>query len=559
MQNHPLYIRYLYAGLIIAVYLLGLFVPLFDNDSAHHALIGMHMHVTGDYVSLIDRGRDYLDKPHMLFWLSALGNMLLGIGTLAYKLPSLLLAIPGIYATFRLGTRLYGRRAGLNAVLILISTQAYILAHNDVRMDALLLSFIITATWLLYEYTITLKPVRLIAATAVLALAFATKGMSGAAVPVIAVGAQLLYTRNWRFILSFKWLWALPLFFVLISPVLYCYYLQFDLHPEKVIRGMSRISGVAFILFFQNTERLEGVNWGSSGGKDPFLFFHSLLWALLPWCLLGYWAVFRRGIHLVKTRFAAEKGGEVLTWAAIVVMFCILTSSNFRLPHYLNILFPFFAILIAGELEKVKDNAKEPAVLLGVQKFVAIVMLLLAVFINVYLFPLKAIIIAVLALPALYLMLYEWRARQSWLDKLVGVSLAASLFVNILMNGSFYYQIQRYQAGQHIAARIREMDIPENSVFINQWESPTLNYYSGYFFAEADTVSLARQKDFWMVGPIEEISRWSSAEHFAIKESYTFPDFDTTKLKAGFIDPRTRPDACKTIGLVHLKNNRYPE
>jgi len=555
MQTHPSYIRYLYAGLISAIYIMGLLLPLFDNDSAHHALIGMHMHVTGDYVSLIDRGRDYLDKPHMLFWLSALGDMLLGVGTLSYKLPSLLLAIPGIYATFRLATRLYGERTGWNAVLILVSTQAYILAHNDVRMDALLLSFIITATWLLYEYTVTLKPGMLMAGTAVLALSFATKGMSGAAVPVIAVGAQLLYTRNWRFIFSFKWIWAVPLFFICISPVLYCYYLQYDLHPGKVIRGVSRTSGVAFILFHQNTERLNGVNWGSSGGDDPFLFFHSLLWALLPWCLLGYWAVFKRGFELIKGRFSAEKNGEILSWTTIVVMFCILTSSNFRLPHYLNILFPFFAILIAGELEKVQAGSGESKVLDGVQQFVAVVMLLLGLFINLYLFPVKAYAVVLLAIPALYLVIYEWRVTKGWPHRLIGISLSASVFVNVLMNGSFYYELQGYQAGQHIAAKISHNGLEEDNIYVMNWESPTLNYYSGYFYAEADSAALVSRNDFWVVGPIDEIFALQKAGGLRVREAYHYLDFDTTKLKPGFINPKTRLEACKKIGLVHLKRD----
>ncbi|MCF0069821.1 glycosyltransferase family 39 protein [Dyadobacter sp. CY261] len=555
MQTQPLYIRYLYAGLILAIYILGILVPLFDNDSGHHALIGMHMHITGDYVSLIDRGHDYLDKPHMLFWLSAIGDLLLGIGTLSYKLPSLLLAIPGIYATYRLGTRLYGQQAGLNAVLILVSAQAYILAHNDVRMDALLLSFIITATWLLYEYTLTARLLTLVAGTAVLALAFATKGMSGAAVPVIGVGSQLLYTRNWRFIFSFKWLWAVPMFVVFIGPVLYCYYLQFDLHPEKVIRGMTHISGVAFILFHQNTERLAGVNWGSSGGNDPFLFFHSLLWALLPWCLLGYWAVFKRGIALARRRFSSEENGEILTWTTIVVMFCILTSSNFRLPHYLNILFPFFAILIAGELEKTKGESQEGRVLTALQKFVAVVMIALGLFINLYLFPVKAFAILLLVLPALYLVIYEWRVSRGWPHRLIGISLSASVLVNVLMNGSFYWQIQQYQAGHHIAAKIRHLGLAEDNIYVMNWESPTLNYYSGYFYNESDSKALVSKRDFWVIGQVEEIAALQKAGGLKAREVYQYLDFDTTKLKAGFINPKTRGESCKKIGLVHLKRD----
>ncbi|NIJ54536.1 ArnT family glycosyltransferase [Dyadobacter arcticus] len=550
------YVPYIYAILILAVYFFGLSIPLFDDDSAHHALIGMHMYLTGDYVDLIDRGHDYLDKPHLLFWISAIGDELLGVGTWSYKLPTFLLALPGVYATFRLARRLYGQNAARNAVLVLVSSQAYILAHNDVRMDAILLSFIISATWLLYEYTLTSRIDRLILGTLFLSLAFATKGMTGAAVPVIAVGSQVLYQRNWLFIRSLKWLWAVPLFFIFISPVLFCYYLQFDLHPEKVIRGMGNISGVAFILFFQNTERLQGVNWGSSGGSDPFLFFHSLLWALLPWCLLGYWAVFRKGLFLVKTKFTFLQGEEIMCWTTIVIMFAILTSSNFRLPHYLNILFPFFSILIAGELEKVVSTQAEGKWLMIVQNFVAVLMLLFGLIINFYIFPIKNIGVLILSSSALVLLICEWRYNRTFVNKLVMISFCASLFANLLMNGNFYVQIQQLQAGHLIAARIRQLDIPLKNVYMMDWKSPSMHYYSEYFFKDAGSDTLAKQTDFWVAAPMQSINLLAQESQLEIKESYIFPDFDTTKLKFEFLNPATRHDACDYIGLVHLRKEQ---
>lgn len=546
------YLPCIYALLVLAIYFFGLNVPLFDNDSAHHALIGMHMYLTGNYVELIDQGRDYLDKPHLLFWLSAAGDELLGVGTWSYKLSTLLLALPGVYATFRLAKKRYGIDVGRHAVLILISSQAFILAHNDVRMDAILLSFIVSATWLLDEFVSTRRTDRLIVATVFLSLAFATKGMTGAAVPVIAVGSQVLYERNWAFIRSLKWLWIVPLFIVLISPVLFCYYLQFDLHPEKVIRGMAHISGVAFILFYQNTERLQGVNWGSSGGNDQFLFFHSLLWALLPWCLLGYWAVFKKGLYLIRIKFTYLAGEEIMSWVTIVVMFAILTSSHFRLPHYLNILFPFFAILIASELEKVKFNHAAAKWLTGLQQFVTLVMVMLALIINLYLFPVKNIGVIILALVALALLFYEWRYNRVFVSKLVMISFCASLFANLLMNGNFYYRIQQYQAGQHLAARIRQSEIPLSKVYLMDWESPSMHYYSEYFFEAATPETLVREHDIWLAAPVDSVGLLVRKDHWKVKESYLFPDFDTTKLKIGFINPHTRERACKTIGLIHL-------
>ncbi|HVF81934.1 MAG TPA: glycosyltransferase family 39 protein, partial [Flavisolibacter sp.] len=154
-MQQPLFSRsqYIVFFLLLAiVYIIGLAVPLMDNDSAHHANIALRMYLTGDYVNLVDHGEDYLDKPHLHFWLSAWSYSVFGITGFAYKLPSFLFTILGTYSTFRLGQRLYSQEVGKLAALIVASSFAYILANNDVRMDAILTASIIFATWQLVEW-----------------------------------------------------------------------------------------------------------------------------------------------------------------------------------------------------------------------------------------------------------------------------------------------------------------------------------------------------------------------------------------------------------------------
>ena len=64
--------------LIAFVYFLGLFFPLIDPDANEYACIAMRMAQRNDFINIISRSHaslqeyDYLDKPHLLFWLSAL-------------------------------------------------------------------------------------------------------------------------------------------------------------------------------------------------------------------------------------------------------------------------------------------------------------------------------------------------------------------------------------------------------------------------------------------------------------------------------------------------------
>src|SRR5688572_4834884 len=147
-----------------------------DNDSAHHANIALRMHLTGDYVNLVDYGRDYLDKPHLHFWLCALSYKIFGVTGFAYKFPSFLFTILGTYSTYRLGKALYNLETGKLASLIIASSFAYILANNDVRMDAILTASIAFATWQLVAFIHDKKMVNIAGAALGLALGFCTKG-----------------------------------------------------------------------------------------------------------------------------------------------------------------------------------------------------------------------------------------------------------------------------------------------------------------------------------------------------------------------------------------------
>ncbi|HNA91615.1 MAG TPA: glycosyltransferase family 39 protein, partial [Chitinophagaceae bacterium] len=177
-MNEPVFSKttyYFLFALLALVYVVGLFVPLMDNDSAHHANIALHMYLTGDFVSLIDHHGAYLDKPHLHFWLCAFSYKIFGVNTFAYKLPSFLFTVLGVYSTFRLGKLLYNEATGKLAALILASSFAFILANNDVRMDAILTACIAFSIWQLVAWMQNKKIIHVFGAALGLALGFCTK------------------------------------------------------------------------------------------------------------------------------------------------------------------------------------------------------------------------------------------------------------------------------------------------------------------------------------------------------------------------------------------------
>ena len=98
--------------LVVLVYIAGMFVTLFENDSAQFAVMAMRMVQENDFLNLIKGTEEYLDKPHMHYWLAALSFKLFGISDWAYRIPAILATLLGAYSCYGLGKLLYNTDTG---------------------------------------------------------------------------------------------------------------------------------------------------------------------------------------------------------------------------------------------------------------------------------------------------------------------------------------------------------------------------------------------------------------------------------------------------------------
>ena len=102
LQNRCLY---LFIGLAVLVNFSGLFISIIGPDGTLYALIAKNMVLRSDYINLYDHGKDWLDKPHFPFWLTALSFNLFGFTTWAYKLPGILFMLMGAAYTYLFAKR----------------------------------------------------------------------------------------------------------------------------------------------------------------------------------------------------------------------------------------------------------------------------------------------------------------------------------------------------------------------------------------------------------------------------------------------------------------------
>jgi 4-amino-4-deoxy-L-arabinose transferase-like glycosyltransferase len=544
---------YRLAGALLGVvYLRGLFIPLMDNDAAHHANIALHMFCTGDYVSLIDQGRDYLDKPHLHFWLAALSYHIFGVNSFAYKFPSLLFSILGIYATYRLGKLLYSKETGRLAAFILATSFSFILANHDVRMDAILTSSVIFSIWQLIAFTKTLRWKNLMLASIGLACGFSTKGMIGIVMPGIAVATHILYERNWTILYHWKWM-LLPVFvLMLIGPVLYCYYLQFDLYPEKFVRGHAAISGVRFILWSQNIERLEGEKFGAVAQGDPFFFLHTFLWAFIPWSLLTIAAYWKRLKKFIRKRFRYSSQREFITFGTITIIFIIISASNFKLPHYLNILLPLFSILLAGYLTSTLRRRPQRDLFIT-QVIQAGLLLIGMIALTLWVFPLQNfLVIPLLLLPGI--LYFHFQQEATLQQRVVMLSICTALFCNTLLSFHFYPQLLTHQAGKTLAEDILQLPIDRNKLYyLQDYEhSNSLDFYSASLIADISAPKLSTiRQPVWICTGVNGKAELDRC-HIPYTITRQVYNYRVSKPKESFLDPDSRASQLKHFYVLAI-------
>lgn len=527
------------------VYIIGLFVPLMDTDSAHHANIALHMYLTGDYVSLIDHAGDYLDKPHLHFWLCAFSYKIFGVTSFAYKFPSLLFTVLGIYSTYRLGKSLYNNEAGKLAALILASSFAFILANNDVRMDAILTACIAFSIWQLVEFIQNKKLLNITGAALGLALGFSTKGHIAVFVPSVAVLFYILYCKDWKIFWSWKWLLLLLLFGLFIAPVVYCYYLQFNLHPERTVRGKDHLNGVKFILLNQSVERFTGT-MGSDAKHDYFFFLHSFLWAFAPCAVLAYIAITGRIKYFLRRKY------EWLTPAVFLVMLVIVSLSGFKLPHYLNVVFPTTSVLVAAFIIHIKENEKWVKTIFMIQLIIVGLLLLLGAVINAWAFPVKSIWVFVGIVLLLAVVFYFIKsASYDRLQKAVTVSVAAMIFSFFLLNSNFYPQLLKYQGGKELAVAVKEKLNPGDAYFWKNTFSSSFNFYTETLYKPfADSV-LQPGKKTWLIYDIRDETEIKLAGYY-LGQRFSVLDYEITKLDIKFVNPAKRESQCSKMVIAEI-------
>jgi 4-amino-4-deoxy-L-arabinose transferase-like glycosyltransferase len=327
--------RRLYAGLaalLVAVWLTVLAGrPLFNPDEGRYAEIPREMLSGGDWVIPHLNGLDYIEKPPLQFWATALMYRVLGVSEFSARLYTALTALGTVALIGLLAARIGGRDAGWRAAAVLSGMIIMIVLGQLVTLD-MSLTFYMTLSltgFLLAQRPGDASAKWMLMAWIGAALGVLTKGLVAAAIPAAVLGIYSLCTRDvglWR---KLNWSWGLPLFLCVTVPWHWLAaarrndFLQFFFVHEHFARYLTKVA-----------DREE--HW--------WFFGMVFLIGTVPWTVPALRVIFSGWRdRALQGRFSPTF--FLWIWVLFVVVFFSLSDS--KLMPYILPAMPALAVLIA--------------------------------------------------------------------------------------------------------------------------------------------------------------------------------------------------------------------
>ena len=332
-----------------------------DYDEGYYAQAAKHMVEHGDWVTPYANGVRFLEKPPLLYWLTAASFSVFGINEFALRLPTALAVIALVWIVMRTARRAFNERGALIAGLCAAFSAGTYLFTRETLHDIWLVLFIALAMHAFFEwYSDPQHPLRhALIFFAAIAGAMMCKSLIGVAFPVGIIALFYLISREWP-----KWgaMHLLPgslLFLLLTAPW----------HWLAEIRNPGFLNfffvGEQFLRFF--SKRDPPILW-----SVPLLTFWALV---LVWFFP--WTAFLPAAFVENRKSSEPRQGALvklaLAWIVVILGFFSVTD---RLEHYALPVLPALSLLVAGALAKTGESksirwAFRGLALLGVMVFAA--------------------------------------------------------------------------------------------------------------------------------------------------------------------------------------------
>jgi 4-amino-4-deoxy-L-arabinose transferase-like glycosyltransferase len=539
------------ACVVCVIGMLG--IPLIDIDAAQYASMSREMASTGNYLQLYDLGVDYLDKPPLLFWLSSISIQLFGVHDWAYRLPSILCLGLALWSVYRFTLLFYNELTAQLSVLVLASSQAFILMAHDVRCDTMLMGFVMFSIWQLAAWYQGNAWKHFVLAFIGIGLGMLTKGPIAIVVPGVSFAIHFLLQRNWKQFFRWEYIIGVVIVGILLIPMSIGLYTQFDLHPGKIIHGVPIQSGLRFYYWTQSFGRYTGENVFNEMNHFTFLL-ENMLWSFLPWIFIFIVALVISIKDIIKAKFKLLSHQEFIAAGGFIATYCMLARSQAQLPHYIFVVLPLAAIVTAKGLNEIYFSEvflKLKKVLLYFHGFIFTLLWSAALMIVLFVFtdmPVYVKIVAIMGSAFYLFLLLRYKGKT---PKFISLALYTILGVNFILNTSFYPRLLKYELGVSAAAFINEQKLSKNNMYLYQIdESRALHFYGNHSFERLFDSSLLKPQQILITkaSSFPQLLQKFPGSTILYKNAY----FGVSMLTLPFLNPETRDKEVTPYIIVTL-------
>lgn len=550
MINKPVVGSLCLGLLIIALisYLPALFLNLMDIDATQLALIAMEMSQSGNFMDLYDMGSPYLDKPHFLFWSAAVFYKIFGITNFSYKLTSFLFVLLALRSTYGFSRLYYEKTVAQLSAFVLGTSLFLYLMINDVRADTILMGAIIFSVWQIAWFIKDGRWVNWMLGFAGLAVAMMTKGPIGLMVPVLAIGAHLIIKRKWKDLFKPVWLLSIVYIGILLIPLMVALYNQFGTY------------GLQFYFWDQSFGRLTGTNPFVNSQEVPqqqdlFFFAHTLLWVIIPWTLLFIVGIAKTTLLAFRNMIKNKDQGEYITIAGFWLPLVALSFSEYKLPHYIYVILPFTAIIIAKNLFAAFEQNKNKW--LAWSHIFLLSLLWLGIFVAlVYVFPINLSWVLILLIVLTLLFIIITLKVKPLITKIILATWITILGITSLLSWHFYPTLLRYQAPSEIAIDIVSSDIPVERVYSFNKFDRSIHFYTRTILPNiknyAALDSILSEGPTWIYAN-KNIMEQIVSKAYHVDTSRSYDAFMVTLMNLKFLNKETRPEAITKSYLLYVE------
>jgi len=374
-RTNPQHLLWITAAALV-VFFTNLGVPrLWDDDEPKNAECAREMLARGDWVVPTFNEELRCDKPVLLYWLMMAAYHAFGVSEFAARLPSAVLAIVTVLATYHLGRLLFQPRVGLWAALAMSTSTLFVVAGRAATPDSALvcattlamLAFV-SATWgarrtmagadTLAEFVPSTWSgwATVYAAMGVGVLA---KGPVAVVLPTAVIGLYLLCAKQWGVVPRGSAEHGLVRFVRALSPRA-CREVAWQMRPWTALAVVAAIALPWYIAVglrtggdwpagFLGTHNISRFLKPMEGHRGPLIYY-------VPAVALGFfpWSVFLPlGLLHLAGRARRDPAWAayvfVACWAGVYLGFFSLSST--KLPSYVLPAYPALALIVAAFVE----------------------------------------------------------------------------------------------------------------------------------------------------------------------------------------------------------------